>query len=232
MFKRISILLFCITLSHADYTIIDANKDIVTIKKTKWPVGTSGIVLHKINQKHETILGRVEVVSHGDTTQLKVLPFTELKQEALPTLKTRPAKGDRVRLGWMHKRILLIAPTKESYELVTRSQTDQTFISSDLFAVTISKEGHPSPLKADFKRFCTDYDIGVIEFIVGQTIYKVDAYSLKVLEKIAVNFPQAQAKVPFYSRVEKIHADMWGAGSDRIKDYEKYYLRLLGEKND
>ena len=129
----------------------------------------------------------------------------------------------------MHDRILLIAPTEASYDLVTTSQKNKTFINADLFAVSISKEGHPSPLKEDFQRFCTDYDVGIIEFVVGQKVFRVDAYAFKVLEKIDVNFPQTKAQVPFYSRVEKIHADMWGEGSDEIKHYESYYLSLLGE---
>jgi len=230
MFKRLSILLFLITLSHADYTITEAHEDTITIEKTSWPIGTSGIILHKINAKHETILARAEVISNNENTQLKILPFTDLIQEALPTLSTIPAVGDTVKLGWMHERVLLVAPTKNTYDQVTASQKDKTFVNSDLFAVAISKEGHPSPLQSDLQSFCLDYDIGVIQFIVGKKIYKVDAYSFKVLEMIEVNFPQEKAQLPFYSRIKEINADMWGEGSDEIEHYENYYLSLLGEK--
>lgn len=230
MFKRLSILLFCITLSHADYTITSVDKERLTIEKSTWPIGTSGIILHQINQKHKSILARVEVISNEKNTQLKILPFIDLKQEALPTLMRTPVVGDTVRLGWMHDRILLVAPTHASYDLVMQSQKDKTFISPDLFAVLISKEGHPSPLKEDFKNFCKDYDIGLIEFIIGQKIFKVDAHAFKVIETIDVDFPKTKAQVPFYSRVKEIHADMWGEGSDEIKDYKSYYLSLLGEK--
>ena len=229
MLKRLSILLLLVSFSHADYTIKQAHEDTLTIEKTNWPIGTSGIVIHKINDQHETILSRVEVISNENQTELKILPFNDLQQEALPTLKTTPTEGDRVRLGWMHERVLLIAPNKKSYNLVIASQKDQTFINSDLFAASISKEGHPSPLKEDFQNFCLDYDIGVIQIIVGKKIFKVDAYSFKVLATIEVDFPEVKAELPFYSLIDDIHADMWGEGSDEIKDYNGYYLSLLGE---
>lgn len=232
MLQRLSILLFLITFSHADYTIIDANEDSVVIEKTTWPVGTSGIILHEINAQHESILARAEVISNEETTTLKILPFTDLKQEALPTLSRVPSIGDSIKLGWMHERALLIAPTQKTYDLITKSQETITFINSDLFAVELSKEGHPSPLKSDFKRFCLDYDIGLIEFIVGNIMYKVDAHSLKLLERIEIDLPKEEAQLPFYSRVKEINADMWGEGSSEIEDYPTYYLSLLGEKHD
>jgi hypothetical protein len=229
MFKKLSLFLLLINFLSADYTITEATEDTVSIEKTAWPVGSSGIIMHKVNDQHQAILARVEVISNETKTQLKILPFKDLFQDALPTLTTEPAVGDTVKMGWLHDRVLLIAPSKKSYDLVRQSQPNKEFIDADFFAVHLSKEGHPSPLKADIQNFCRAYDIGVIEFIIGKQLFKVDANSFKVLEKISVNFPEQKTKVPFYSRLESINADWWGEGSDEIEHYESYYLTLLGE---
>ncbi len=214
-----------------DHTVTKVEDDTLFIERSEAAVGTSGIVLHKINESYETILARVEVMANeANVTKLKVVAFEDLFQEALPKLKMKPSVGDRVRLEWMHDRVLLIAPSQESYQIVSSAQRDKSFVNSDLFAVKLSREGHPSPLKEDFQNFCADYNIGVVQLIIGKKLYKVDCYSFKVLERIDVDFPDTETKVPFYSRVKEINADWWGEGSDEITDYPAYYKKLLGEK--
>ena len=229
MFKHFLVLLFLLTLAEADYKILEVTKEGISIEKTSWPIGTSGIIKHQVNDSHTAITARVEVISHDNKTHLKMLPFQDLYQDALPNLLKTPSTSDLVELGWMHNRVLVISPSQSAYQLLVKSQTDKSFINADLFALALSKEGHPSPLKEDFQLFCKSYDIGVIEFIIGQQIFKVDAHSFKVLEKIAVAFPKADVKVPFFSHLKKINADMWGEGSDEIENYSSYYLTLLGE---
>ncbi len=229
MFKHFLVLLLLLSLVEASYKILEANKESISIEKTSWPIGTSGIIKHQVNDSHSAIISRVEVISHDAKTHLKVLPFKDLYQDALPNLVKTPTTSDLVELGWMHERVLVISPSQSAYQLLEKSQVGKSFINSDLFALALSKEGHPSPLKEDFQRFCQSYDIGVIEFIIGQQIFKVDAHSFKVLEKITVSFPKADAKLPFFSHLKKVNADMWGEGSDEISNYDSYYLSLLGE---
>ncbi len=230
MLKKVLFFLLTLSVLQANYTITQANKKTVMIEKTSWPVGSSGIIIHPVNSKLQTILARVEVINNENQTELKILPFDDLHQDALPKLVTKPQVGDIVKMGWLHDRVLLIAPSKEIYEMVQASQPNKSFVDSDFFAVHLSKEGHPSPLKEDIQAFCQAYDIGIIQFVVGQKIFKVDANSFKVLEKIEVNFQEQTTQVPFYSHLEKIDADWWGEGSDEIEHYESYYLTLLGEK--
>lgn len=232
MSKKLSILLLFMGLLQADYPILDITKEGVSIEKTAWPIGSSGVIIRHVNNKHEAILARVEVIQNNEKTQLKILDFTDLDQDALPTLTTKPTTKDRVKMGWLHDRILLIAPNKKSYHLVAKAQKNKTFIDPDMFAVHISTQGHPSVIEKDLKNFCKAYDVGIVEFIIDKQLFKVDANSFKVLEKIAVDFPKEKTQVPFYTRLKDFNADWWGEGSGEIENYKEYYLSLLGEKND
>jgi hypothetical protein len=229
MIKYINILLFLSLSLSANYNVLEIKGQTLSITKNAWPIGTTGIVMHNINEKHQTIMARVEVISQKETTLVKFSPFSDLEQDALPTLQSSISLGDTVQLGWLHDRILVIAPTQSSYQLLQKGQKDKTFINSDLLALHLSKEGHPSPLKSDIQDFCKNYDIGVIQFVIGNTIYKVDAYSFKVLESIKATFPEQEAQVPFFSHVKEIDANWWGEGSDPISNYINYYTELLGE---
>lgn len=233
MIKLLLIFLFLsTTLMAKNYKILEVREHTLLIEKNDWAVGSSGLLIHNVNTQHSTVSSRVEVISHEkNSTTIKFINFDDLKQEALPTLNTKISTNDTVQLGWLHNRVLVIAPTQNSYQLVQKGQQDKTFINSDLFALHLSKEGHPTPLKEDLQSFCRNYDIGIIEFVIADTVYQVDAYTFTVLETIEAKFPQTKQSLPFFSHVKDINADWWGAGSGTLSHYENYYLSLLGVKS-
>lgn len=215
-----------------NFTIQKADSDSIEINSQPINKGVSAIVIHRINDSFEMIVARALVVNSAEgKVTLSIKPFKDLSQEALPHLNTHPVVGDTVVVPWLYQRSLLVTPTLSSYSTLSASQSGVTFIHPDIFAAHLSKEGHPSPLKADFQDFCRQYDVGLLQFAVKSTLYKVDCNSFAVVGKEKIGETSGKQQLPFYSRIKEIDADWWGEGSDPVKDYEKYYLKLLGEND-
>ncbi|MDH5464976.1 MAG: plasminogen-binding N-terminal domain-containing protein [Thiovulaceae bacterium] len=224
--------LFSTLLLANDYEVVTVTDDVLHIKADDVKIGTSGVVVHKVNGTFETIVSRVEVTKlKNGLAILKMVPFTDLEQEALPRLDTKPAVGDMVKLNWLHQRVLVVASTLNAYSTLTIPRDGVTFIHPDIFAAHLSYEGHPSPLKEDFQSFCQQFDVGMVQIAVENQLFSVDCHSFVVLETKEIKVSDAKKQKPFYTRIKEIDADWWGEGSDPIVDYNKYYLKLLGQKN-
>ncbi|KIM11005.1 MAG: hypothetical protein KU37_07795 [Sulfuricurvum sp. PC08-66] len=195
--------------------------------KAQGAVGMSAVVMRTIGN-YESIIASAQVVeAKEDTLTLKTTPFEALAQGALPSYEAPVAEGDTVYLGWMYERVLLIAPTVSSYTQLS-SDTQKLFTHSDMFAAFLSKIGHPSPLKEDFQTFCRTYDLGLLQFAIAQKLYEVDCNTFAVVASHDIEEAKGEKMLPFYSRVQSIDANWWGEGSARIKEFERYYLELLG----
>ena len=225
-------MLLLLGLGAEDFPITQVDDTTITIEVGSLPVGTSAIVLHRINANYEAILALAEVVSSKEKTLLKLQEFKSDKQDALPKLTLKPAVGDRVRLNWMYERAMVIAPNLLALKTIETRYKDKTFVHPDLFVAYLSDEGHPSPLKEDFQYFCRSYDLGLLFFYVKGSVKRVDCNSFKVLDSYAMELKDSKIEKPMYSRIKKISADWWGEGSDPIKDYDAYYLKLLEGKDD
>lgn len=220
-------LFFSVTLFAEDYPITATTDHNITIDAKDVAVGTSGIVLHKVNGTFEAILAQVEVIKTGANTVLALHTFKSDAQDALPMLTLKPAVGDQVRLGWMYHRAMVIAPNLLTLKTIEKAHSSKLFIHPDLFAAFISDRGHPSPLREDFQDFCKSYDLGLLYFYTSGTVNKVDCHSFKTLKSKSLTLKNRKIQVPMYSRIKEISANWWGAGSDEIKDYDSYYLKLL-----
>jgi len=205
----------------------------VTISIDKIDVGVSGFVVHHINKDHSSILKSVVVESFDPSTKsatLKVSEFNALENSALPSGKWSIAPGDIVELAFGYSRGLLLAPSEEIYHKITKSVKIE-WIHPDLFAMTLSFEGHPTPLSEDFARFADSMSVGLLFIYLDKRVYTVDIKSFKILNITEAPFQQESTKLPFYSRVEEIDAAWWGEGSDEMQEYAPHYYELLVEHN-
>ncbi len=206
----------------------------VTITIGKVAKGTSGYVVHTLAPNQTTIVNGLVVVAYDEKkgqATAKILPFTLFENSNLPKGKWQAQKGDLALLAFGYNRALLVAPSEEIYYQLKKALKQEVFAHPDLFATFLSYQGHPSPLQKDFVKFSQDLSLGLLFFFIEQKFYTVDSQSFTILDIQDAPLKYSKAKLPFYSRVEKIEANWFGEGSDEIEDYASYYYKLLLQNN-
>jgi hypothetical protein len=217
--------------------IISVNYDENTakIKINKIDVGVSGFIVHQLSKKHSTIILSASVKSFNPKTgeaTLTLTPFHLLDNDSVPYEKYKVKVGDRAQLAFGYTRSLLIAPDEEIYHRITKSIKTQ-WIHPDLFATILSFKGHRTPLKSDFNLMADATSTGLLFIYLDKKIYTLDMKSFKILTISDAPLEQKSVHLPFYTRVQKIDSSWWdfGAGTSKMKNYEKYYYGLLLKNN-
>ena len=232
-------LIFCQTVllsgtftSRYHAKIKSINQNMITVENNKdIALGSTGIVIHQFDAKHQTIIAKVEVISKiDDTMMLKLSKYKGIKQNALPSYDISPQIGDKVVLNFLYNRALAIVPNVNSYKMVTRSYDNIIWTHPDIFASKLSIDYSPKPTKKDFQAICTTENIALLFFHLDTTGYFVDCNSFVTIEKIPL--PQTQnEKLPFYTRINNIKGRFSSFGRDKgIQNYNTYYKKLLGIK--
>lgn len=216
--------------------IISVNKasNIAKIKIDKIDVGVSGFLVHELSSEHTSILKNLEVIDFDTQTNIATLRMTNFdlfKQNSLPSGKWEPKVGDIAVLAFGYNRALLISPSEEIYYRITRATKNVQWIHPDLFATTLSFNGHPTPLKEDFVKMSNSTSAGIVFFYLNKKVFTVDAKSLVILSISDAPLEFKEPVLPFYTRVEEIDANWFGEGSDELEHYEPYYYGLLIKNN-
>jgi len=213
---------------------VDENNNTVSVNISHIDIGMSGFIVHKIAPEHTSILKNVVVVAFDEDTQtatLKMTPYNDLRNNSLPTGKWKvQVATDEVQLAFGYTRALLISPSEEIYHRISKAIKIQ-WIHPDLFATILSFRGHPTPLKEDFDAMAISGSVGLLYVYLEQKLYTLDIRSFKILSITDAPLTQDSVKLPFYSRVDKIDANWFGAGSDELESYEPYYYQLLDRYN-
>lgn len=212
---------------------VDNDVNIAKIKVDKIDVGVSGYIVHHITSQHSEILKNCVVQSFdpkSGVATLKLYDFNLLKTNALPYGKWKVTPGDTAELAFGYTRALLIAPSEEIYYQVTKAVKIQ-WVHPDLFAALLSLHGHPTPLQKDFDDVGVAASVGLVFIYLDKKLYTIDIKSFKILHIDDAPLTQDSVKLPFYSRVEEIDANWFGAGSDEMQEYEPHYYELLVENN-
>jgi len=212
---------------------LSADNSSATIKIENVEVGVSGFIHKQVSVEHTSILKSV-VVTHFDKTTkiatLKINDYIGLQNNSLPSGKWSLNVGDIATLAFGYTRSLLIAPNEEIYHKITKSVRTQ-WLHADIFATLLSIAGHPTPLKSDFEAMSNTNSIGIVFIYLDKKIYMLDIKSFKILSISDINLVQDSVILPFYSRIEEIDANWFGAGSDYLTEYESYYFSLIKEFN-
>lgn len=218
---------------HTTISSVDNDKETVTIATPQLvQVGMYGVIVHWFDSTHSIALSWVEVKSiEAETSTLTMIPISSLQQSALPSGKWVPKIGDEVLLGYNYHRALLIAPNPSMYKKVTAYHPERSWVHPDIFATVLSSNGHPTPLIEDFTSTCRANNIGLVTFAFDSSIITVDCQSFKILENKPTTEKIGDIQLPFYSRVSKINANWFGAGSSELKEYSPYYIELLADNN-
>jgi len=189
-------------------TIITTTHTTATIDKDIKP-GMTGYVIH-----NNMMIAKA--ISMGHNT-IKYLPLKKLKNPALATPDVMPKTDDTVIFGLYNKRALIVAPNQNIYINTQKSYPQTTFISSDVFATYFETK----PTKQDFQKFCNDFNVGLIYFILDKQ-YTVDCNTFVVLNE--KNTTTAKYKRAMFVNYSKLENSMF---SSKPKNWIEYYKSML-----
>jgi hypothetical protein len=208
--------------------IASLNADEAVVPVGDIPEGVSGIVIHRYNEEHSAIVSAAVVTRSGaEETRLALKPWRGLVQPNLPTVKTRPQKGDKVILGYLYDRVLPIVPNQKSYEFAKEQFTSLHFLHPDLFAAELSKAKNPLPTKEDVQLTCEKFHLGIVMFMFKDHSDFIDCVSWKRVARSPEGAIDPNAfKQPFYNRFERIHTAFYDWGDHNITDFDRYYQKL------
>ncbi|NPA63598.1 MAG: hypothetical protein GXO16_01365 [Epsilonproteobacteria bacterium] len=224
----IVILLSASLLLAQETTIIKSEGSHATIEPQDLPLGISGIVIHTFNPDLRSIIARAILVA-PDRIRFEV--FDALAQESLPRPAIKPRPGDRVILGYLDDRALIIAPNLGTYQVLAQEFEGYDLLHPDLFAAELSKAKHPAPSKEDFKNFCNKFALSTIFLALKDRTLQLDCYSFTPLRSYPIAAKTESLQLPFYSRVKEIESSIFDFfGDNEIKDYFEYYQMLVESK--
>ncbi len=225
MLKPILISLFSLALFAAKITSVEGSY--ATITPTDARVGSSGIVVHRFDEEHSTIVARAILT---DKDRIKFEVFDALAQPNLPKPKILPQKGDEVIIPYLYDRGVIIAPNYETYKKIEERFYDTRWLHPDLFAVELSKARHKTPNREDFKNFCNKYAAAKVVIALRDEAAVVDCYSFKKVDKFPIKIESNNTKFPFYMRIKEIEGGIFSLFSNDEEDYFNYYKKLLEER--
>jgi len=194
-------------------------------------VGSSGIVMHKFDDKTATIIARVDVISkNGDKATIRFEKFEMLSQVAFPDTGVKPVVGDEVTINYLYDRALIITPNQAVYNEVTKKYTNITWVHPDVVAGYLTKLYRPNPDKTIFQKACYQNAASLIFFAIKDTGYFVDCHNFKTIQSVKVT-NNGETQLPFYSRIKNIDSSWFNWSSAEIADYDNYYTYILGQTN-
>ncbi len=198
-----------IKFDKSDILITNVSKNSAQINIGNLKVGQSGIIEHKYDNGKTLIVSSAYVQETSPTSStLKFIPFLGLKQNAIPTSNRKPQNGDRFMLNYLYDESLLIAPNSESFRNVRKKFKNNNFPHTDLFAAYLKVNTTPHPTKNDIQEYALAQNMGTIFFVIESKVYIVDTQTFTILGTKPLSYIPGEAKMPFYTRIEKIEASV------------------------
>lgn len=205
-----------------------------TVKTARVEPGVSGFVLHHFTPEHSAVIANAVVSNYDDasgTLTVALSEYTGLRQNSLPKGNWEPRIGDEVILAFAYSRGVMVAPTRQIFTKLSEQIGTVEWMHPDTLATYLSYRGHPTPLKEDLAGFCGVATTGLLFVYLKDSLFMLDCQSLGLLQISTAGLAYDTPQLPFFSRVEQIDANWFGAGSGTIENYDEYYLQLLVENN-
>lgn len=229
------------TQSKLDYRAIAtrlenvSQDDTATIRIGNLKVGQSAVIQHNYENKKSLLVANAYVISSNESNStLKLAPFLDLKQNALPTSSRKAENGDIVILNYLYDASLIIAPSQDAFTVVRNKFRDNNFLHSDLFGAYLKYEGEPLPSKQIIQEYAISQNIGTIFFVIKGRVYVVDSKTFAILDTDTISYNYIEdEQMPFYTRVENIEKNLL----KKVTDYENwlsdfgFLQRFLGNDN-
>ncbi len=206
---------------NGNQAVIENSKDIV--------VGSSGIVVHKFDDKTSSIIAAVDVINKtGDKATLRLRTYSMLKQTALPIPGIAPKVGDKVILNYLYNRALIVAPNYKIYDEVTKHFKNITWIHPDIMGAYLAMHFRPNPDKKVFQKICKENVASLIFFALSNEAVFVDCNNFKIVKKLKGSQIKT-AELPFYTRIKGIETSWLNFSSSKMDSYSNYYKRLINK---
>lgn len=187
--------------------------DSATINIGNLKIGQSGVIEHLYEDGHSIIVSSAYVKSsNASTSEIKFLPFLDLKQNAIPTTNRKAQNGDRFILNYMYDQSLLIAPNIETFKYVRENFETHNFIHSDIFGAYLKSEYQPNPSQKLIQDYAMSQNLGTIFFVVKSDLYIVDSRTFTILGKKRITNVTKKSQMPFYTRIENIESNLFTNG--------------------
>jgi hypothetical protein len=230
----LSFLFFALTANAAEgprgitATLQNVDKEYAEIGVGNLPVGASGIVIHRYDDKHRAIVASAVITAcDANGTTIRLLPYRGLEQPRLPTIKTKPQNGDTLVIGYLYDRVLPIVPNQKSLEKAKADFPNLTLIHPDLFAAELSRIKEPLPRKRHFQRMCEKMHLGLVMFMFQDGTDFVDCVSWeKVGHADIASVDEKKFKTPFFHRFESIPSALFDWGDYTMNDFDRYYKKV------
>lgn len=193
--------------------------------------GSSGIVIRDFGNSKAIIAKAIVEENDSKLAKLKLKEFTGLSQSALPDLNLSVENGDQVIMNYLYDRGLIIAPDKESLDLVRSLYKDVYFIDPDIFGAYLIRDSKIAPQRKHLEKFCSDNGVGVVAFVLKDRVKLVDCFELSVLDENVISQRTNEPQKPFYSRLTGYKQSLYGFFTEEIiLDYYQFYEDLLSGK--
>ena len=220
----------CLSAFAADMSIVSIDSDGMgaVAKGDEVLKGTSGVVIKKINEGKSTVAAKAIAMGSGKEIKVRFEVFEALAQPALPRPIVRPQVGDGIVFGAFNNRATVIAKNQADYQKAVSSDQKE-WVHPDLFASILIRDRDGAPNRAKFAEFCDAYSVGQLYFPIMGRVYVADCQSMEVVKEYALPTDQSsEFESPFFKRTGEVETGYLGMMKTSVKDYEPYYLRLIG----
>lgn len=214
---------------------IENNKSVIPMGNLI--IGQTGIVVHIFDNDKRLIVSNAKVISSDlNSSVVEFFEFKDLTQDAIPTSNRVVTTNDILILNYMYNSSLLITPTLDSFQSVRENFKLNNFVHSDIFAAKLKVDHKPYPTKEDIQNFAIEQNLGTIFMVIENKVYIIDSKTFIILESYAINYENAEAIMPFYTRVEEIEESIFNLSffdffsGEKNLSYNEYYKRILGIK--
>lgn len=216
---------------RAELTIvgIDADGLVATAKGSFVQKGATGIVVANIIGGKDAIVASARALTSGEEIKIRFEVLTDLAQEALPKASILPKVGDKAMFYLFDDRAMIVAKNQADYQKVMDGD-NKRWVHPDLFAALLTRERVGEPSAKHFASFCKIHSVGTLYFAIHNKLYITDCQSMETLEERAFDSaPSKEFESPFFKRTGEIETGYLGMLKSSVKEYEPYYLRVLGK---
>lgn len=211
-----------------ELVIYDVTEETAKVKVGNLRIGQSGIIVNDISGNYTIITQGTVIETNKDHSVIEFVDSKLLKQDAIPTLKTRPTNSDLFILNHLYSSSLLIVPNVKAKKVIKKAFPDQNFLNEDFFAAYLKVQDTPVPTKQEIIDFCSLQEIGTIFIVIKNQLFIIDALSFKTIDEIRVPINNSKTQLPFFTRIQKIEKSIFDiGGADDIGSYNDFYLSLI-----
>jgi len=215
----------------AELTIVSIDSDGrgALLKGDAVQKGVTGIVVTNLIGGKDAIVASALALNSGNEVRVRFQVMTDLAQDALPRALVLPKVGDKALFYLFDDRAMVIAKNQADYQKITAT-SEKTWVHPDLFAALLARDRTGEPQAKHFSSFCKIYSVGSVYFAIKNKLYITDCQSMEIIdEKSFASENSKEFESPFFKRTGEIDTGYLGMMKESVKDYDSYYLNLLGK---